>query len=176
MNRRPSEWLDIVKEYYNSNIGITRLAQKRNCDPAKLKYLIRLYELHGDVPFTDNQESRIYTREEKLKAIEEYLSGTKSGRQIALELGSPNPDVVRDWRHIYEEKGEAGIHISRGRKKYLLHEERQAYLADKELRARNEHLELENEYLKKSLALAFKKNKRLRKKYESLMNSRADLN
>ena len=80
MNRRPSEWLDIVKEYYNSNIGIARLAQKRNCDPAKLKYLIRLYELHGDVPFTDNQESRIYTREEKLKAIEEYLSGTKSGR------------------------------------------------------------------------------------------------
>ena len=176
MKRRPSEWLDIVKEYYNSNISITRLAIKRNCDSAKLKYLIKLYDLYGEYPFSDEQESKIYTREQKLKAIEEYLSGTKSGRQIALELGSPNPDVVRDWRHIYEIKGEAGIHVSRGRKKYLLHEERQAYLADKELKARNQHLELENEYLKKSLALAFKKNKRLRKKYESLMNSRADLN
>lgn len=176
MQRKPSEWFAIVKEYYLCNISITKLAKKRKCDPAKLKYLIKLYELHGEFPFTDNQKERFYTREEKLKAIEEYLSGTKSGRQIALELGSPNPDIVRDWRQLYEEKGEEAIQVSRGRKKYLLHEERQAYLADKELRARNEHLELENEYLKKSLALAFKKNKRLKKKYESLMNSRADSN
>lgn len=176
MNRKPSEWLKIVKEYHNSDISISKLAVKHGVEVSKLKYLIKLHNLHGDFPFTDDQESRIYTREEKLKAIEEYLSGTKSGRQIALELGSPSADIVRDWANLFKNKGPDAIQISRGRKKYLLHEDRQRYLADKELKQRNQHLEAENEYLKKSLALAFKKNKRLRKKYESLMNSRADLN
>ena len=176
MVRKPSEWLKIVKEYHTSNISMTRLANKYGVDSAKLKYLIKLYDLHGEKPFTDDQQDRIYTREEKLKAIEEYLSGTKSGRQIALEMGSPSADIVRDWARLFKSGGSDAIQISRGRKKYLLHEDRQRYLADKELKERNRHLEAENEYLKKSLALAFKKNKRLRKKYESLMNSRADLN
>lgn len=176
MVRKPSEWLKIVKEYHISNISMTRLANKYGVDSAKLKYLIKLYDLHGDKPFTDDQQDRIYTREEKLKAVEEYLSGTKSGRQIALEMGSPSADIVRDWTKLFKKGGSDAIQTSRGRKKYLLHEDRQRYLADKELKERNRHLEAENEYLKKSLALAFKKNKRLRKKYESLMNSRADLN
>lgn len=176
MVRKPSEWLKIVKEYHVSNISMARLASKYGVDSAKLKYLIKLYDLHGDKPFTDDQQDRIYTREEKLKAIEEYLSGTKSGRQIALEMGSPSADIVRDWTRLFKKGGSDAIQTSRGRKKYLLHEDRQRYLADKELKERNQHLEAENEYLKKSLALAFKKNKRLRKKYESLMNSRADLN
>lgn len=176
MVRKPSEWLKIVKEYRILNISMTRLADKHGVDLAKLKYLIKLHNVHGDKPFTDDQQDRVYSREEKLKAIEEYFSGTKSGRQIALELGSPSADIVRDWANLYKKKGPDAIQISRGRKKYLLHEERQQYLADKELKERNQHLEAENEYLKKSLAIAFKKNKRLRKKYESLTNSRADLN
>lgn len=176
MKRTTKEWLKYVKEYLDSNTSITRIAEKRNVDPGKLKYLVKLYEIHGEAPFSDIQENRVYTREEKLKAIEEYLSGTKSGRQIALELGSPSSDIVRDWVKLFKEGGSDAIQVSKGRKKYLLHEDRQRFLAEKELKARNEHLEAENEYLKKSLALAFKKNKRLRKKYESLMNSGADLN
>ena len=96
MVRKPSEWLKIVKEYRISNISMTRLADKHGVDLAKLKYLIKLYDVHGDKPFTDDQQDRVYSREEKLKAIEEYLSGTKSGRQIALELGSPSADIISD--------------------------------------------------------------------------------
>lgn len=176
MKRKPSEWLQIVKSYYKQNIGIAKLASKIKCDPSKLKYLINLYELYGETPFTDEQSEHVYTREQKLKAIHDYLDGKKSGRQIALEIGSPSADIVRDWTNLYLKNGEEAIQDSRGRKKYLLHEERQKYLADKELKARNQHLEAENEYLKKSLALVFKKNKRFKKKYESLVNSRANIN
>ena len=55
----------------------------------------------------------------------------------------------------------------------MLHKDRQRFLADKELKARCKHLEDENEFLKKSLALALLKDKRLKKKYESLMSLRA---
>lgn len=109
MVRKPSEWLKIVKEYHTSNISMTKLANKYGVDSAKLKYLIKLYDLHGEKPFTDEQQDRVYTREEKLKAIEEYLSGTKSGRQIALEMGSPSADIVRDWARLFKSGGSDAI-------------------------------------------------------------------
>jgi len=104
------------------------------------------------------------------------LSGKKSARQVAAEVGTPDADSVGEWVRKYKEKGEEGIQISRGRKKYMLHEDRQRFLADKELKDRCKHLEDENEILKKSLALALKKDKRLRKRYKSLMSSRAESN
>lgn len=176
MNRRPSEWLKYVKMHVDDGVPMTKLAKKYKFDISKLKYKVKVYLMHGEWPFTDEQEKRIYSREEKLKAIKTVLSGEKSGRQIALELAVPNSDTVNDWVKLYKQKGESAIQVSRGRKKYMLHEDRQSYLADKELKARCKHLEDENEFLKKSLALALKKDKRLKKKYESLMSSRAKLN
>ena len=176
MNRRPSEWLKWIRIHLNQGVPATKLAEKYHFDISKFKYRLRLYELHGEGPFTDEQEKRVYTREEKLKAIQIVLSGEKSGRQVGIEMGIPHADTVNDWVHLYKEKGETAIQVSRGRKKYMLHEDRQRYLADKELKARCKHLEDENEFLKKSLALALKKDKRLRKKYKSLMSLRAKSN
>lgn len=173
MVRKPSDWLKYIKMHVEDGVPMSKLADKYKFDVSKLKYKVKVYLLHGEGPFTDEQEKRVYTREEKLKAIKSVLSGEKSGRQVALELAIPNSDTVNDWVKLYKEKGEDAIQISTGRKKYMLHEDRQRFLADKEIKARCKHLEDENEFLKKSLALAFKKNKRLKKKYESLMSLRA---
>ena len=176
MERRPSEWLKIVKFHVEKDIPMTVLLKKYKIDSAKLKYKIKLYQIHGGYPFSDAYEKRIYTREEKLKAIQSVLKGEKSGRQVGLELGVPGADTVNDWVKLYKDKGEAAIQISRGRKKYMLHEDRQKYLAEKELKVRCKHLEDENEFLKKSLALALRKDKRLKKRYKSLMSLRAKSN
>ena len=176
MKRRPSEWLKIVKMHVDDGVPMTKLAEKYNFDVSRLKHKVNVYMIHGESPFTDEQEKRIYTREEKLRAIKTVLSGEKSARQVAAEIGTPDSDTVGDWIRLYKKKGEEGVQISRGRKKYMLHEDRQRYLADKELKARCKHLEDENEFLKKSLALALKKDKRLKKKYESLMSLRAKSN
>ena len=176
MKRRPSEWLKIVKMHVDDGVPMTKLAEKYNFDVSRLKHKVKVYMIHGERPFTDEQEKRIYTREEKLRAIKTVLSGEKSARQVAAEIGTPDSDTVGDWIRLYKKKGEEGVQISRGRKKYMLHEERQRYLADKELKARCKHLEDENEFLKKSLALALKKDKRLRRRYKSLMSLRAKSN
>ena len=176
MDRRPSDWLKYVKMYVKDGIPMTKLAEKYKFSVSHLKHKVNLYQLHGETPFTDEQAKRVYTREEKLKAIKTVLSGEKSGRQMAAELGIPDSDTVNDWIHLYKTKGEDAIQNSRGRKKYMLHADRQKYLANRELTARCKHLEEENEILKKSLALAIKKDKRLRRRYKSLMSSRAKLN
>ena len=176
MNKRPSEWLRYVKMYVDDGVPMTTIAAKYHLEIARLKYKVKLFLCHGEMPFTDEQEKRVYTREEKLAAIKTVLSGEKSGRQVALELAIPHPNTVNDWVQLYKTKGEDSIQISTGRKKYMLHEDRQKFLADKELKARCKHLEDENEFLKKSLALALKKDKRLKKRYESLMSLRAKSN
>lgn len=169
-------WLKIIHEYLSGKTRMTDLSKKYHMDIGKIKYRINLYQMHGELPFSDDYEKRIYTREEKLNAIKIVLSGKKSGRQVSLEMGIPNPHVVHDWVKKFKEQGEESIQISRGRKKYMLHEDRQKYLANKELNARLKALELENDYLKKSLALISKKNKRFKRKSESLMNLRANIN
>lgn len=155
-------WLKIIHEYVDDKEPMMSLCHKYKVDVGKLKYRVNLYLLYGDKPFSDEQEKRIYTREEKLKAIHLVLDQKKSARQVGLEMCIPNPGTVQDWVDKYKKEGEEAIQISRGRKKYLLHEDRQKFLADKELRARNKFLEMENDVLKKSLALISK-----RKAYQS---------
>ena len=176
MKRRRSDWLKYVKMYVDNDIPANVIANKYKLNVSHLKHKIKVYMIHGEAPFTDEQEKRIYTREEKLKAIKTVLSGEKSGRQMAAEIGTPDSDTVNEWIKAYKLKGEDAIQTSWGRKNYMLHEERQRFLADKELKAKCKHLEDENEFLKKSLALALKKDKRLRKRYKSLMSLRAKLN
>ena len=176
MKRTGADWLRYIKMYTEKGIPMMEISKKYNFDVSNLKYRVRLYELYGEKPFTDLQGERIYTKEEKLEAIQKVLSGKISSRQLSLELGHPDPKILLDWIRLFKTKGPDGIHISRGRKKYLLHEDRQRYLADKELKERNTHLEIENEILKKSLALALKKDKRLRKRYKSFTSSGIDIN
>ena len=50
-------------------LPMAKLAAKHRSDVSKLKYKVKVYLLHGEAPFADEQEKRVYTREEKLKAI-----------------------------------------------------------------------------------------------------------
>ena len=50
-------------------VPMAKLAAKHQFDVSKLKYKVKVHLLHGEAPFADEQEKRVYTREEKLKAI-----------------------------------------------------------------------------------------------------------
>ena len=51
---------------------------------------------------------RKFTREEKLKAISDYKLGKRSARQIAIDFGSKDLNLVYRWKYELEEssKGE----------------------------------------------------------------------
>lgn len=60
---RPSDWLKFVRLYIDDGVPMTTLAEKYHFDVSKLKYKVKVYQIHGEGPFTDEQEKRIYTRE-----------------------------------------------------------------------------------------------------------------
>lgn len=140
--------LKMVHEYLDDKTSTLKLSKKYGYDLSKVKYMIKLYQMHGAAPFDERQASRVYSREEKLKAIKSVLSKEKSTRQVALELAIPNPHTVQDWVKKFQEKGEEGVQPSRWRKQYMLHPDRQKYLSNKEMTERLNALELENDYLK----------------------------
>ncbi len=153
----------MIKEYLDEQVPMTKLVKKYSYDLAKLKYLVKLYQMHGEKPLLE-QDKRIYTREEKLGAIKIVMSNQKSARQLALEKGMPSPHVIQDWVEKFKKDGADSIQISRGRKGYRLHADRQKYLANKELRERLAYLEAENAYLKKAYSLIQEKSRRTKKK------------
>ena len=154
--------LKMIKEYLDEQVPMTKLVKKYNYDLAKLKYLVKLYQLHGETPFV-YQDKRIYTREEKLEAIKIVMTNQKSARQLALEKGMPSPHVIQDWVEKFKKEGTDAIQVSRGRKSYRLHADRQKYLANKELKERLTYLEAENAYLKKVYSLIQEKSRRTKK-------------
>lgn len=153
----------MAKKYDTGQYKLLELCDLYKVSKDKVQYYYKLYKMWGEEAFLD-RDNIVYTRKEKLEAIQMVLKGEKSSRQIALEKCMPNPHVVQDWISLYKRKGEEAIQISKGRKRYLLHEDRQRYLASKELKERLKFLEMENEYLKKSLALTSKKSKQSKQK------------
>lgn len=155
--------LEMAKKYDTGQFKLMELCKIYGVSKDKIQYYYKLYKMWGEKGFVD-RDKIVYTRKEKLEAIKMVLSSEKSGRQIALERYIPNPHIVQDWVRLFKTKGEDAIQVSTGRKRYLLHEDRQKFLADKELRERLKFLEMENEYLKKSLAFTSKKSKRSKQK------------
>lgn len=145
--------LQAVIDHLENGLTLLETSKKYNIDISKLKYYVKLYRTHGETPFNDRDAKYIYTRELKLKAINEYLTGENSCRQIGINLGLISPDIVSDWVHLYKEKGESGIITTYGRKNYELKEDKINRINEKEVRNRIAYLEAENAALKKFYAL-----------------------
>lgn len=92
------EKFNLVLEHLEQGFPLHELAQRYDYDVSNLKYFVGLYRIHGKDVFLNRGETTIYTREQKLNAI--------------------------DRVNLYLEKGENSIQPTRARKHYLDYEER----------------------------------------------------
>jgi transposase-like protein len=138
--------LSMVLEHLEQGIPLHDLAKKYTYDVSNVKYFIGLYRIHGKDVFLLHGENIIYTREQKLRAIDRINKEHISYRQLSLQLGLMDPGILRDWVNLYREKGEIAIQTTRARNHYLKHEERLDKIADKSLKDRLEYFEAEDAY------------------------------
>ena len=158
------EKLIIAKEHVDKGVPIHELAKKYNYSASNLKYYFRLYIRYGDKGFQNHNESRCYTREEKLKVIDRVVNGKESTRAIALDMMLTDPKIVQDWVRKYKNEGEASIKDTHSRSHYVKKEDRERIKSQKKILERLNYLEIENEYLKKSYALIQKREQQGKKK------------
>jgi hypothetical protein len=111
----------MVLEHLEQGGPLHELAKRYDYDVSNVKYLVGLYRMHGKAVFLHRGETTIYTREQKLNAIDRVNKEHISYRQLSLQLGLIDPGILRDWVNLYRKKGEAEIQNSHARKSYLKH-------------------------------------------------------
>ena len=157
--------LKYVKMHLEDNVPIYEIERKYGFNAQHLKYFCRLYLRYGEKPFLKLPGQRQkYTREMKLKAIDEHFSMEKPIRQIAVDLMLSDPKIVSDWIKLYKTRGESAIKDTYSREAYMLHDDK---LLEKEYKKLLEDLErtkAENDYLKKSFPQVLKRGKQSKKK------------
>ena len=84
------------------------------------------------------------TPEERLSAVQDYLSGKRSAAQICQDLRVKNHQNIQEWVWLYQEHGEEAF-VGKGHQRSQDAELRK-------LRKENERLKMEMEILKKAAA------------------------
>ena len=164
MRLKPLEKLKMAKEHVDKDIVLREIEIKYKVSHSALVYYVRLYRTYGEKPFRKNENRKSYTRELKLKAIQEIEQNGKSYRDVALEIGLLEPSIVLDWITLYRQKGESAIKDSYSRNAYLNHDERLLKKEYKKLMEDLERTKAENEFLKKLYPEVLKGRRQLKKK------------
>ncbi len=156
--------LQAVKAHLDEKLTIKEVSEKYHIDPGRIKFFVALYRLHGEAPFINARDGKItYTRKQKLEMIKRNLNG-ESGYSLALEIGTTDQTIIRDWVRLYLKGGEAAIKATKSRRNYVLKDERNHLKAHKKILKRNEYLEAENEVLKKWYTLILQRSDSSKKK------------
>jgi len=121
-------------------------------DIGRIKYFINLYRRYGQEVFLNRIERGAFKRDTKLLAISRVKAG-ESIRNVALDLGLIDPNILGDWVRMYDAKGPDSIRDTHPRNNYMLKDERFKHKLDRELLDENERLRAEIDYLKKSRSL-----------------------
>lgn len=156
--------LEMAKEHVDDGITLRELSERYQIHISGVKYAVALYQRHGTKVFLERDKIGSYSREQKIDVITRYLKGEKTQRQLALEIGVPDPKIVKDWVDKFKKDGEDSIQTSHRRKSYEIEEEKIKRIESEELQERIKYLEAENEYLKKLHALVLKRTQKQKKK------------
>ena len=91
----------IVKENILQGISVPRLAEQYNIHHGSIEEWIIQYKQNGTSAFLPEEHNRIYSEETKRKAVEEYLAGNGSQREITAKYGLRDRFQLRQWIKVY---------------------------------------------------------------------------
>ena len=109
MSRRakysPEEKIKIVKEYLSGQSSLKEIGSRYGCTnkngyPGCFLRWIALYKEHGESAFYHNGNSR-YSKEFKIKAVEEYIAGIASATYLAAKYKISNESLLLRWVGLY---------------------------------------------------------------------------
>lgn len=156
--------LKIVQEYLEGNSGGYRiLSAKYGIDYSTLRHWVALYRAGGIAQVT--RVTRTYSGEFKVHVVEYMHQHSLSIRQAAAMFGVQSHPTISKWERIYYEEGkEALFEERRGRRSGMpKHKKEQSKRENvnenEDLLKEVQYLRMENEYLKKLIALVQEREK-----------------
>ena len=119
----PTEKVKIVEEFLSDQDSICGLARKYGVNDTTIGNWVRLYKARGAEGLVPVAKTRKYSIEVKTCAVEEYLSGGMSQRDVCEKYDISDKKVLRKWimrynRHEdFKQRNSGGeIRMAKGRK------------------------------------------------------------
>lgn len=106
--------LDIYNDWKLRNKPVTQIAYERKLNSRSLNYMIKLIDRYGVEIYDKPNEA--FTREFKEKAIVKALAGTKSIRELSLDLGLRSNGILCNWIREYKKNGYNVVIKKKGRR------------------------------------------------------------
>jgi transposase-like protein len=110
----------IVEEYISGKIGIAEAERKYGIHRKTIYEWVRLYKTEGIQGMLPLEKARTYSRETKLAAVIDYLSGKRTASEICEIYKIRNERQLRNWIKVYNSHGEfrvftGGSSMTKGR-------------------------------------------------------------
>lgn len=166
--------LKIVLEHEERGLGAKALQKKYGPHHSEIRQWIAQYERNGKL----TEPGGSFSGELKLKVLNYQQEHNLSGYQTALAFGITKASTVNAWRKRYVTGGAEALFSKQGRrpgmpKKSLIpNKPREEWTKDEELA----YLRMENEYLKKYLALVQEDDRKKRRQKKDREMSRPSEN
>ena len=94
----------VCKEYFEGTYSRKELCEKYGIHFGESSILddwIMRYQESGENAFIKRKGYQTYSREDKIKIVEEYLDGKGSLRSISYKYGIPSKETLRKWVLLY---------------------------------------------------------------------------
>lgn len=145
-----------VKDVLESGMSIHAVAKSLNTVRAVIGRWVDRYEEYGVQGLS--MKSGSYSGDFKVHVVEYMQENNMSICRAAVLFGIPSDTTVGKWERIYWEEGSEALYKNnRGRKRKVVKDNVKKPKTDKpleeDLAAEVRHLRMENEYLKKLIAL-----------------------
>lgn len=89
--------LEVIKQYEEGNKSIGQLAFGIGCNKSAIIDWINNYSSIGKVALVEKPRNKSYTKEIKMAAVNDYLSGLGSLRDIQKKYGILSNSTLRNW-------------------------------------------------------------------------------
>lgn len=144
--------LKAVQKVLKNNLSITLVCDNLEISKTELLKWIKYYSRYGISGLKPRVNNTSYSGDFKLSIILSIEDKGYSFREAALRNNIPDSSTLRNWYHIYQDKGGIGLYVeSRGRPKTMTKKIQRK--SSKKPLTREEELLLENKSLRAELAL-----------------------
>jgi transposase-like protein len=88
---------EIIRLYFEKGESQSFIAKRYGIDEMAVRKYILQYQAQGIEAFINNGKNRTYSIELKKQAINAYMNGEGSTREIAAKYGLRSPTQLHDW-------------------------------------------------------------------------------
>ena len=108
------ERIEVAKACAEGRISRAEAARRLGLHKSTVEEWVRRYKAGGALAFKEQEHNSVYTEEMKVAAVREYLSGSKSQREISAKYGLRSTHQLRKWIKVYNSGKDFGRKMSGG--------------------------------------------------------------